>query len=268
MAATMHVEDFSSASEVELLQPEPRSRPRRWATVLPLLAAAAGAALLLTLAMGPRTKRTAVAVRGAEIKLQESKGGDGEGEGKGKGAPECGSPGDSCLESGCCVDGGENGYQCYHKTDGYAECKGWCEKGEVTDGETDGTYDQYGTFKPTTWSCKEVGNRSKKGCTYFSKKSECDTDRCVWGKSKGKDACLSICGQMPDEGACGSQKHCMWYDGQCQPGCGSEAKCPTDRCTEKEDKSCVKACWTYQNWAHQQDVAKVKVQSFHSHCQQ
>mmetsp|Transcript_48743 Transcript_48743/g.135921 ORF Transcript_48743/g.135921 Transcript_48743/m.135921 type:complete len:645 (-) Transcript_48743:367-2301(-) len=242
--AAMHAEEFSSASEVELLESEPRSKPRRWLTVLPLLAAAAGVAFVLTLSVGPRTKRTAAAVRGAEILQEESEeGGDGESVGE----TACGNKGDSCLDSGCCVDGGKDGLQCYKKTDGWAECADACEKGQVTDGETDGTYDQFGTFKPTEWSCEKVGKRSKKGCTFFTKKTECDTDRCVWGKSKGSDACLSICGQMPDEGACGSQDHCMWHDGACKPGCGSEAKCPTDRCSEQEDKSCIQACWTYQS---------------------
>ncbi|CAK0826170.1 unnamed protein product [Prorocentrum cordatum] len=245
----MHVEELPSASEVELLAPEPRSRPRRWAAVLPLLVAAAGLALVVALFGAPRARRTAVAVRGAEV-LQEEGQSDGEGSGDGKGAPACGSPGGACLDSGCCVDGGESGYQCYKKTDGWAECAGTCEEGQVTDGETDGTYDQWGTFKPTAWSCKKVGKRSKKGCTFLNE-TECDKDRCVWSQPPdARSACLPICGQMPDEGACGSQAHCMWYDGVCKPGCGSEDTCPTDRCVEQEPgrvDTCIRACWTYRS---------------------
>jgi len=220
-------------------------------TTLPLLAAAAGLALLATLFVGPARKRTTVAVRGVQTLEEGQEGGDEGGDGgddAGDEAPGCSNPGDPCLESGCCVDGGESGYQCYHKNEGYAECMSYCEQGPH-EGETEGTYDQYGTFKPAVWNCTELGDRSKRSCPYYDSKSECDEDRCVWGISNNTDACLSICSQMPDEGACGSQSHCLWYGDQCTPGCGSEKdKCPSDRCVVKEDdQSCIRACWTYKS---------------------
>jgi len=157
------------------------------------------------------------------------------------GTVACAAEGENCLDSHCCWDGGQRGLQCYGKDDFWASCAESCEPG-VHEGEKHGTWDQYGNFQLDKWSCKEMGNRSRAGCTTFQTSEACPTDRCMW-----KGACLPACHNFVTADACSGNDKCMWK-GKCMEACDtfeSKGTCkPGDKCVWKKDK-CEEACWTF-----------------------
>jgi hypothetical protein len=115
------------------------------------------------------------------------------------------------------------------------------------EGEDFGSYDQYGNFVRYEWKCVELGHRSKPACEFLDKQGcKHNKDRCVYGRSNGTDKCMARCDNTYDAGQCGQMSHCMWFQDKCQPGCGSESKCPSDRCVSSANNTkCTKACWAY-----------------------
>ncbi|CAK0830907.1 unnamed protein product, partial [Prorocentrum cordatum] len=118
----------------------------------------------------------------------------------------CSGAEEPCQDSKCCLDGGASGYQCFAKNDGWAQCLESCQKGPHED-ETDGEYDQYGSFRKFEWSCEKLGKRSLKGCDAITNQTECadESSRCTWGSKGGKDACLVLCATLPAGDSCSSQ---------------------------------------------------------------
>ena len=211
----------------------------RRGAVAALVLCAAAALLAAAARPQPAARRPgAASLEGAVVLSSEG--------GAGKGGAACAGPGESCQDSRCCLDAGASGYQCFAKNDDWAQCLESCEKGPHED-ETDGEYDQYGTFHKFEWGCKKLGKRSLKGCDSISSKTKCAAEdkRCTWGSKNGTDACLIKCSVFPADDACSSQEHCMSNDGKCQPACGvydKEQKCPTDRCVWAGDQ-CMTACY-------------------------
>jgi len=159
----------------------------------------------------------------------------------------CVAPGQNCVESKCCINGGSKGYQCYGKGKNWGECfdVGNCTKG-VHEGETEGEWDESGTFQKAKWGCAEVGEASKPACwAYDSKK--CPDDRCMVKKG----ACLQKCNTITEQGGCWGANNCMWGGSKCEDGCwevkGEESCSAADRCqwlhgADANSSKCGLAC--------------------------
>jgi len=139
----------------------------------------------------------------------------------------CSAPGASCITSGCCIDGGAKGYQCYQKGESWGECfdVGNCTKG-VHEGEKEGKWNAGGVFELASWGCKEVGKVSKPACWSFSAGS-CPSDRCDLKASK---KCVPKCSTFSGAvDACWQSGNCMWTADKCVDGCWETKK--KDDCT-------------------------------------
>jgi len=165
-----------------------------------------------------------------------------------KEAPACSADGEACMESKCCLPGGDHGLTCYKKNDDYAACAPSCKPG-VHEPEEEGTWDETGTFIKAQWSCDKVGKASKPGCHAFSNKSksECPTDYCM---SMG-EKCAPRCDTYGEENGCWGSGDCMWTDGQCMQACwGFDKKktCqPTDKCYWTGSQ-CQMGWWLFNNY--------------------
>jgi len=141
----------------------------------------------------------------------------------------CAGEGQDCHQSGCCLDGGDKGLQCWQKNKFYAAClrDETCQKG-VHPGEKHGTYDQYGKFHLDEWSCAKLGNRSQAACETYEKEDDCPSARCDWFRT-GK--CMPKCGEFYSKEACPAT-HCVWDGKACgvDPCSGAGEDCSSTKC--------------------------------------
>mmetsp|Transcript_83730 Transcript_83730/g.215587 ORF Transcript_83730/g.215587 Transcript_83730/m.215587 type:complete len:608 (-) Transcript_83730:306-2129(-) len=207
---------WSDASEVAM------AKPRRWrAPAAALLGVSLAAVAVVSL-----RARQVLSDAGAATSLAEV---------------SCSAPGQNCLPSQCCMDGGDKGFQCFTKNENWGECMapGSCTPG-VHKGETHGYYNASGAFVLDQWSCKKVGNTSKPACSSY-KEDKCPSDRCTWADDK----CRVLCSVLPAGEACWKQDHCMVDGDQCKAACwlaDDEDKCGAlDRCMY-QNSTCKQAC--------------------------
>lgn len=198
-----------------------------------------GAMCGLVLLGGLATRKASVynrpAVGKGSDKLVSLEGDDGDEAPEEK--PPCAGEGGACTDAKCCLDGGEGGLQCWEKGEFYAVCLSnkTCEPG-VHEGETEGEYDEYGTFHLSEWSCKKLGERSLPGCESYGSAKECPSGRCMWMNETG--ACLAECSVFPSKEAC-PDSHCMW-DG---------AACVLDPCSAPGEDCSKSKCCSQARWA-------------------
>jgi len=159
---------------------------------------------------------------------------------------DCSAPGAACLDSGCCVPGGQKGLQCFKKNDNYAECSESCEPG-VHEGEEEGEWDTNGVFQKAQWSCEKLGTASKPGCESFVEAESCPSEYCV---VKGED-CRPKCGTYANPDACWKGTDCMWEDDTCMDACwgfGTQETCaPTKYCKWLGKKGCQMGPWLFKS---------------------
>jgi len=163
---------------------------------------------------------------------------------------ECAAAGQNCAQSKCCVNGGDNGLQCYLKNKAWGECLDvdTCEPG-VHDGEEHGEWNQYGVFELDSWSCDSVGSPSLPGCGAFKNETQCPGDRCSWTEAGN---CAQKCDLLGNPDACWGAGNCMWSQDQCEDGCwlfSNEDECSSlSRCMwlqTGEESKCALACYVH-----------------------
>jgi len=223
-------------AEEELLQEAASSRKIARGKAAVIAAALAFVGLAVgALCVAPITKRADVGARLGFSAEEEAS----------AAPPACAADGEACMESQCCLAGGDKGLQCYKKNDDYASCAPSCEPG-VHEPEEEVFYDESGTEQKAQWTCEEVGERSKPGCHSFTNKSKsaCPTDYC---KLNGA-ACVPKCDTFGGADGCWGSKTCMWQDDACMDACwnyGSGSTCqPSNKCTWTGAK-CQMGWWLF-----------------------
>lgn len=142
-------------------------------------------------------------------------------------AAKCTSFKGNCFDSGCCLDGGFEGYQCYHKDDYYAECLETCSP-------------DMGYEPADSWTCKESGSRSRPGCDSFGNQSDCPPERCTWSEEACNVKCSTLTSADMCEGA--SLGRCIWLGNGICNEVRAESESDADKCSAPGENCIQTTC--------------------------